>query len=61
MPAAKKLTEKEVNERLGTHKDWALVNGKLHREFTCKDFVAAFGKMASVALVAESIDRKSVV
>ena len=56
MPAAKKLTEAEVNERLGTHKNWALVNGKLHREFTCKDFVSAFGKMASVALVAESLN-----
>ena len=56
MPAAKKLTEKEVNERLGTRKDWALVNGKLHREFTCKDFVTAFGKMTSVALAAESLN-----
>ena len=56
MPAAKKLTEAEVNERLGTHKNWALVNGKLHREFTCKDFVMAFGKMSSVALVAESLN-----
>jgi 4a-hydroxytetrahydrobiopterin dehydratase len=56
MPAAKKLTEAEVNERLGTHKNWALVNGKLHREFTCKDFVIAFGKMSSVALVAESLN-----
>jgi 4a-hydroxytetrahydrobiopterin dehydratase len=56
MPAAKQLTDEQVNERLGTHKNWALVNGKLHREFTCKDFVTAFGKMASVALVAESMN-----
>ena len=56
MPAAKKLSEEQVNERLGTHKNWTLVNGKLHREFTCKDFVAAFGKMTSVALVAESMN-----
>ena len=56
MLAAKKLSEEQVNERLGTHKNWALVNGKLHREFTCKDFVAAFGKMTSVALVAESMN-----
>jgi 4a-hydroxytetrahydrobiopterin dehydratase len=56
MPAAKKLTEAQVNERLGTHKNWAMVDGKLHREFTCKDFVAAFGKMTSVALVAESMN-----
>jgi 4a-hydroxytetrahydrobiopterin dehydratase len=56
MPAAKKLTEAEVKHRLGTHKEWALVNGKLHREFTCKDFVTVFGKMSSVALVAESMN-----
>ncbi|HEY2822274.1 MAG TPA: 4a-hydroxytetrahydrobiopterin dehydratase [Candidatus Acidoferrum sp.] len=56
MPAAKKLTEAEVNERLGKRKDWALVNGKLHREFACKDFVTAFGNMTSVALVAESMN-----
>jgi 4a-hydroxytetrahydrobiopterin dehydratase len=56
MPAAKKLTEAEVNEHLGKHGGWALVGGKLHREFTCKDFVAAFGKMTSVALVAESMN-----
>ena len=56
MPAAKKLTEQEVNERLDKHKNWALVDGKLHREFTCKDFVTAFGKMTSVALVAESMN-----
>jgi 4a-hydroxytetrahydrobiopterin dehydratase len=56
MPAAKKLTEAEVNERLGTHKNWALVNGKLHREFACKDFVTAFSKMTGVALVAESMN-----
>jgi 4a-hydroxytetrahydrobiopterin dehydratase len=56
MPAANKLTDEQVNERLGTHKNWALVNGKLHREFACKDFVAAFGKMTSVALAAESMN-----
>jgi 4a-hydroxytetrahydrobiopterin dehydratase len=56
MPAAKKLTEAEVNEHLAKREGWALVDGKLHREFTCKDFVAAFGKMTSVALVAESMN-----
>jgi 4a-hydroxytetrahydrobiopterin dehydratase len=56
MPAAKKLTDAEVNEHLAKRGGWALVDGKLHREFTCKDFVAAFGKMTSVALVAESMN-----
>jgi 4a-hydroxytetrahydrobiopterin dehydratase len=56
MPAAKKLTDAQIDEHLGKHTNWALVDGKLHREFTCKDFVAAFGKMTSVALVAESMN-----
>jgi 4a-hydroxytetrahydrobiopterin dehydratase len=55
MPA-KKLSEAEVQERLKKAKGWSLVNGKLHREFQCKDFVAAFGNMTRVALVAESMN-----
>lgn len=55
MPA-KKLTEVEVEERLEQIQGWSLVAGKLHREFTCKDFVAAFGNMTRVALVAEAMN-----
>ena len=55
MPA-KKLSDGEVQERLKTAKGWSLVNGKLHREFQCKDFAAAFGNMTRVALVAESMN-----
>ena len=32
---------------------WEVVDGRLHREFEFKDFVEAFGFMASVALLAE--------
>jgi 4a-hydroxytetrahydrobiopterin dehydratase len=56
MPAAKKLSDVEVNERLGHAKGWTLTNGKLHRAFECKDFVAAFGNMTRVALVAEAMN-----
>ena len=55
MPA-KKLSDAEVQASLSKAKGWSLVNGKLHREFQCKDFVAAFGRMAQVALVAESMN-----
>jgi 4a-hydroxytetrahydrobiopterin dehydratase len=55
MPA-KKLTDAEIKERLAHAKGWTLVNGKLHRAFECKDFVAAFGNMTRVALVAESMN-----
>jgi 4a-hydroxytetrahydrobiopterin dehydratase len=55
MPA-KKLSDGEVKERLAKVKGWNLRDGKLHREFECKDFVAAFGNMTRVALVAESMN-----
>jgi 4a-hydroxytetrahydrobiopterin dehydratase len=56
MPAAKKMTDTEVNERLGDAKGWTLKDGKLHRAFECKDFVSAFGNMTRVALVAEAMN-----
>src|SRR5438445_3874834 len=56
MPTAKKLTDVEVKEQLARAKGWTLENGKLHRAFECKDFVAAFGCMTRVALVAEAMN-----
>ncbi len=55
MPA-KKLSEAEINALLPQVSGWRVVNGKLHREFACKDFVAAFGNMTRVALAAEKMD-----
>jgi len=55
MPAHK-LTDPELKERLVKNKGWTLKDGKLHRAFQCKDFVAAFGNMTRVALVAESMN-----
>ncbi|HXM92059.1 MAG TPA: 4a-hydroxytetrahydrobiopterin dehydratase [Candidatus Dormibacteraeota bacterium] len=54
--AAKKLTEAEVKQRLSEVPGWTLEGGKLHRAFECKDFVAAFGNMTRVALVAEAMN-----
>src|SRR3984957_3947961 len=56
MPAAKKLSEAEVNESLRHAPGWTLSNGKLHRVFECKDLVTAFGNMTRVALVAEAMN-----
>jgi len=53
MPA-RKLSEAEIKTLLSKAKGWSLVNGKLHREVACKDFVTAFGNMTCVALVARS-------
>jgi 4a-hydroxytetrahydrobiopterin dehydratase len=50
---AEKLSDADIQKNLGTVKGWSLVKGKLHKDFECKDFVTAFGKMTQVALVAE--------
>ena len=54
--AAPKLTEQEIAAALAELPGWSLANGKLHRAFECRDFVHAFGRMASVALVAEAMN-----
>ena len=51
-----KLTDAEIAERLRTLPGWTLKAGKLHREYKLKDFVEAFGFMASCALVAERMN-----
>src|SRR5260370_8351384 len=48
MPA-KKLSDAEITALLPKAKGWSVVNGKLHGEFTCKDFVLAFRTMPRVA------------
>jgi 4a-hydroxytetrahydrobiopterin dehydratase len=55
MPA-KKLSDSEIATLLPKAKGWSVANGKLHREFACKDFVTAFGNMTRVALVAEAMN-----
>ena len=35
---------------------WSIVDGKLHREFTFKDFTEAFAFMTKVALAAEKLN-----
>jgi 4a-hydroxytetrahydrobiopterin dehydratase len=55
MPA-KKLSDAEIKALLPKLPGWKIVGGKLHQEYTCKDFVAAFGNMTRVALVAEAMN-----
>jgi len=55
MPA-KKLNEAEIAALLPKARGWTVVNGKLHRELACQDFVTAFANMTRVALVAEKMD-----
>ncbi len=51
-----RLSEAEIAKALRTLAGWTLVDGKLRREFRFRDFSEAFGFMARVALVAESMD-----
>ncbi|NJL28674.1 MAG: 4a-hydroxytetrahydrobiopterin dehydratase [Thermoanaerobaculia bacterium] len=50
-----RLSPEEIDRRLAELQGWSLAAGKLHRELSFDDFVAAFGFMASVALIAEAM------
>jgi 4a-hydroxytetrahydrobiopterin dehydratase len=56
-----KLSEQEIASALSAlnataSAPWQVVDGKLHKEFTFRDFSEAFGFMARCALVAEAMD-----
>ncbi|MCB0293493.1 MAG: 4a-hydroxytetrahydrobiopterin dehydratase [Calditrichaeota bacterium] len=53
MSVIRKFTETEVRSRLNEIPGWSLANGKLHREFKFADFIAAFGFMTRLSIVAE--------
>ncbi len=56
MADRQKLSDTDIQAKLGNMPGWSVVDGKLHREYKFQDFVHAFGFMASVALVAESMN-----
>ncbi len=56
MAAILKLTDAEVQQALQTLATWSLFNGKLHKAFQFDSFIAAFGFMTKVALVAEAMN-----
>ncbi len=56
-----KMSEIQVKEALtklqiNSSKGWQLKDAKLYRQFKFKDFVAAFGFMSRIALLAEKAD-----
>jgi 4a-hydroxytetrahydrobiopterin dehydratase len=55
MARPKKLEPGEIEERMKGLTGWHLVRGKLHREFTFKDFVEAFRFMTGAAFEAERL------
>ncbi len=52
----KKLSPKELEETLSSLVEWQLKDGKIHREFVFKNFIAAFGFMSQVAILAEKLN-----
>ena len=53
---ANKLTDEEISAGLEGLDQWRVKNAKLHRELIFDDFVAAFGFMTRVAMLAEKRD-----
>lgn len=51
-----KLSPAEVDARLRETDGWKLADGAIVKEFVFKDFVLAFGFMASAALIAEKMN-----
>jgi len=52
----KKLSDNEIDSRLQTIEGWTRKNDTISKEFVFDDFVAAFGFMTKVAMVAESMN-----
>ena len=56
MARPEKLGKDELRDAVEKLSGWSLENDKLHREFRFQDFNEAFGFMARVALIAESME-----
>lgn len=54
--SVQRLSPEDITAALPRVPDWQLAEGKLYRDFQFADFVAAFGFMARVALLAERFD-----
>ena len=54
--ARKKLSDTEIQKNLEKLNGWTIEDGKLHKEFKFDNFVAAFGFMTQLALIAESMN-----
>ena len=52
----RKLTESEIQKSIEKLDGWSVENRKLHKEFKFENFVAAFGFMTQLALIAESMN-----
>jgi 4a-hydroxytetrahydrobiopterin dehydratase len=53
--AINKLSEVEISAGIAQLSGWAVVDGKLQKDFKFKDFVDAFGFISKVAIVADKM------
>ena len=51
-----KLSDTELGSTLASLPDWAVIDGKLHRDLKFRDFIHAFGFMSTAALAIEKRD-----
>ena len=49
-----KLTDAQIEAALAGLPGWTLASGKLHREYKFRDFIHAFGFMATAAVAIEA-------
>lgn len=56
MARPQKLTDEEIARHLASLEGWTLQEGKLHKVFQFDDFVAAWGFMSRIALIAQAMD-----
>lgn len=54
--ARKKLSDSELQSALGSLSEWAVQNGRLHREYQFSDFPQAFGFMTIAAIQIEKMN-----
>ena len=53
--AINKLSEVEIAAGIAQLSNWAIIDGKLQKNFKFKDFVEAFGFISKVAIVADKM------
>ena len=54
--AVNKLSETELTTEIEKLAEWTVQKNKLHREYSFKDFVHAFGFMATSAMIIEKMN-----
>ena len=54
--APPQLSQEQLDEAMRTLPRWSLLEGKLHREYSFKNFVNAFAWMSACAMIAEKMD-----